>query len=316
MNKKPSLFAPMTLLHTPVLFLIFNRPDTTACVFDMIRQAKPPRLYIASDGPRESRAGESLRVRETRDFVLQSISWDCEVKTLFRENNLGCKIAVSSAITWFFEQEEMGIILEDDTVPSLNFFWFCEELLEKYKDDLRVLHVDGTSFSQVLPISESYDFSKYALIWGWATWRRAWKSYDVKMGTFREFLSGKMIERVWDTRAEQEFWTRLLSLAYEDKVDTWDFQWFYTIWSMNGLTIRPRINMVKNIGFSQEATHTKKSSRMFDDMLAMHYEEPLTHPKFVLQNKTMDRNCSFVRFGITSNFLWRVYRKILGLLKV
>ncbi|MFP4332877.1 MAG: hypothetical protein ACLFQJ_06210, partial [Campylobacterales bacterium] len=149
-------FTPPHPLKTAVLFLVFNRLDTTKQVFEAIRQAKPPRLYVAADGAREAKEGEDQKVKAIREYILQHIDWDCEVKTLFREKNLGCKIAVSSAITWFFENEEMGIILEDDCLPSQSFFWFCEELLERYKDDMRIMMVSGYNKVQRYNQQNSY----------------------------------------------------------------------------------------------------------------------------------------------------------------
>jgi hypothetical protein len=151
-------FIPPKPLNTAVLFLVFNRLDVTKQVFQAIRQAKPPRLYIAADGARKNKEGEAAKVIAVRDHVLESIDWDCEVKTLFREENLGCKYAVSGAIDWFFEQEEMGIILEDDCLPSQSFFWFCEELLLRYKGDMRVGHIAGYNHFPGRVTASSYFF--------------------------------------------------------------------------------------------------------------------------------------------------------------
>ena len=128
---KVATFSPPYSLNTAVLFLVFNRLDTSKQVFQAISQAKPPRLYVAADGARVSKEGESEKVQAVRDYIMQNIDWKCEVKTLFRDENLGCKYAVSGAITWFFQNEEQGIILEDDCLPNQSFFWFCEELLER-----------------------------------------------------------------------------------------------------------------------------------------------------------------------------------------
>jgi len=164
-------FIPPHPLKTPVLFLIFKRLDTTKQVFEQIKKAKPPRLYIAADGPRDYVEGEAEKVKAAREYVLSNIDWNCEVKTLFREKNLGCGKAVSEAITWFFENEEQGIILEDDTVPSQSFFWFCEELLNRYKDEKKVWHIGGTNFQDgIIRGNGDYYFSALNHIWGWASW--------------------------------------------------------------------------------------------------------------------------------------------------
>ena len=169
-------------MNTPILFLLFNRPDETSVVFDVLKIIKPKFLYVACDGPRKNIEGDAENVDKTRKIIDQ-ITWDCELKTLFRDSNLGCKIAVSEAINWFFENVEEGIILEDDCVPDITFFDYCSELLQFYRDDKRVMHISGLNFLSgpldLQPSAESYHLSKYPAVWGWATWRRAWDLYDV-----------------------------------------------------------------------------------------------------------------------------------------
>ena len=183
--------------NTPILFLIFNRPDTTFKVFEEIRKIKPAKLYIAADGPRPNVIGEEEKCTASRNIIKQ-VDWDCDVKTLFREKNLGCKIAVSSAISWFFENVEEGIILEDDTFPTQSFFWFCQELLDFYRNDSRIMHISGNNFQLGKIRGEgSYYFSKYNHIWGWATWKRAWRFYDVSLNTFPIFVQRKVIKNIF-----------------------------------------------------------------------------------------------------------------------
>ncbi len=168
-------------MRSPVLFLVFNRPDSTRKVFDAIRSARPPKLYITADGPRPDRPAEAKLCSEVR-AIASAVDWPCEVKTLFRESNLGCKAGVSSGITWFFSHEDEGIILEDDVLPVPTFFNFCDEMLERYRDDARVSMISGCNLiSNHFSPKQSYFFSRYNLIWGWATWRRAWQHYDVAM---------------------------------------------------------------------------------------------------------------------------------------
>ena len=184
----------MNNLKTPILFLIFNRLDTTRRVFEEIRKQKPRQLFVASDGPRVNKDGEREIVEKTRKLVLDNIDWECEVKTLFRGENLGCKIAVSSAIDWFFENIEEGIILEDDCLPAQSFFGYCEELLEKFREDGRISVISGDNFQfGWRNTSDSYYFSKNCHIWGWATWRRAWERYDVEMKTYPNFKKKEKI---------------------------------------------------------------------------------------------------------------------------
>ncbi|MCS7029805.1 MAG: nucleotide-diphospho-sugar transferase, partial [Bacteroidia bacterium] len=194
-------------LTTAVLFLVFKRLDTTKKVFEVIRKAKPPRLYIAADGPRDWVEGEAEKVKMVREYLMNNIDWDCEVKTLFRDKNLGCGRAVSEAITWFFEHEEMGIILEDDTVPSLSFFWFCEELLKKYKDDKRIGMISGNNFQDGIKRGDGdYYFSIYNHIWGWATWRDRWEGYDFELDSFKD---DKFIEELFVNKKAIKYWKNI-----------------------------------------------------------------------------------------------------------
>lgn len=241
---------------TPVLLLIFNRLDTTTQVFDSIRQAKPPMLYIAADGPRESVKDEKERVNAVREYVTANVDWDCEVKTLFREKNLGCKIAVSSAIDWFFENEEMGIIIEDDCLPSQSFFWFCERMLNDYKDDDRVMMVSGTNYFLDIrnEVKNDYFFSRHFTIWGWATWRRSWNKYDVKMPTWRTDVQPEDLQSFSNRTYVVKHFEKMFDLIYSNSLNTWDIQWVYTCLFNYGLCLTPSINMIHNIGV--DGTHT------------------------------------------------------------
>ena len=180
------------MLQTPILFIIFNRKEVALTALAAIKKSRPKRLYISGDGARAHIPEETLKVAHTRKAILEAIDWDCEVMTLFQEKNLGCGPGVYTAINWFFEHEEQGIILEDDCVASDSFFPFCETLLEKFKWDERIGLISG--FNQVgsIPVADSYCFSKYAVCWGWATWRRAWKNMDYEMqwrgGAFEESI--------------------------------------------------------------------------------------------------------------------------------
>ncbi len=297
--------------RTPILFLIFNRPECTKDTFAAISKIKPQKLYIAADGPRLDRNGEAELCEKTREIVTK-IDWDCEVKTLFRESNLGCKDAVSSAITWFFENEEMGIILEDDCLPRESFFQFCEELLIKYKDDDRVWHIDGTT-SQEGVAGTSYQFSKYCLIWGWATWRRAWKNYNKQIKSFPEFKEKGIINNIWNKPEVRKYWLANFELAYDNQIDTWDFQWAYAVWANNGMSIRPHVNLVKNIGFNVDATHTTTANKLLQTLKSEEMSFPLQHPVFYLPNVEMDDICSTNHFDIHKpyvNFMNRILRKI------
>lgn len=243
-------------VKTPILFLIFNRPDTTKQVFKQIREAKPSHLFIAADGPREDKHEEKEKCEETRKIV-ENIDWACDVKRLYRKENLGCKLAVSSAIDWFFENVEEGIILEDDCFPDLSFFTFCEKLLERYRTEEKVMMISGTNLLGTWkPEIQSYHFSYFGGIWGWATWKRAWSYYDPQMkkwgnSQIRESIK-KLIPKEQYSSREYHF-----EKTYQGEIDTWDYQWSFTRLSHAGLSIIPSKNLIANIGFRSDATHTK-----------------------------------------------------------
>jgi hypothetical protein len=240
----------------PVLFLIFNRPDTTMRVFEAIRNARPPRLYVASDGPRDSRPTERAVVTALRDQVLAAVDWPCEVRTLFRDANLGCRNAVSGAITWFFEHEERGIILEDDCLPHPTFFRFCEELLEKYADDPTVAGITG-DYRQVRGEGKANTYGRvgYPLIWGWASWRRVWWHYDpdIKEWTGDTADFPRMATKPRSTR---NYLTAVFDAVQQGKLDTWDFQFNFLCQRHQWDFLHPQGNLITNIGFSADATHT------------------------------------------------------------
>lgn len=245
----------------PVLFLIFNRPDLTQMVFESIRAEKPRQLFIAADGPRPHVQGERELCEATRRFVLDHIDWECEVKTLFRAENLGCKHAVAGAIRWFFEQVPEGIILEDDCLPEPDFFRFCTEMLHRHRDDRQVAMIGGVNFQQGRQRgAASYYFSKYTHIWGWASWRRAWQHYKLSMDGLDEFLASASWQALCPQEAERAYWQPVFTRVRDGLVDTWDYQWTYTVWRNDGLVILPQVNLVTNLGFRADATHTTQSA--------------------------------------------------------
>ena len=299
-------------LNTPVLFLIFNRPDTTKRVFESIREAKPPRLYIAADGARKDKIGERELCEQTRE-ITNNVDWNCEVKTLFRDKNLGCKIAVSSAINWFFENEEEGIILEDDCLPNQSFFMFCQELLNYYRSDKRIMHIGGANFQGGIKRGiDSYYFSKYNHIWGWATWKSAWKNYDVSMQNYSPEKTTLLLQSIFDTSREIHYWEKIFSDVFSGKINTWDYQWTFTIWNQNGVAVLPNKNLVSNIGFDTDATHTASKDVMSVGNIPTHKIDIITHPQTIFVDKEADR------YGLNSvfypTFLKFAIKKILSII--
>ncbi|MCI5150489.1 MAG: glycosyltransferase family 2 protein [Candidatus Electrothrix sp. MAN1_4] len=299
-------------MHTPVLFLVYKRPDTTRQVFEAIRQARPPRLYVAADGPRKDVPGQAEKVQQVRDIVLKGVDWDCEVKTLFREENLGCKYGVSGGIDWFFENEEEGIILEDDTLPSQSFFWFCQELLERYRDDKRIFVISGDNFQegQDCSMGDSYYFSCFNHCWGWATFKRAWEHFDVDMKQWPEVQKKGCLKYIWSDKSALSYWTNIFQSVYENKVDTWDYYWTFSCWLQNGLTILPNVNLVQNIGFGMDATHTTTSR---EASKAYQLNFPLIHPEYMMRDMQAD-NCT-QSYHFQKPLLHRITGKIKRYLK-
>ena len=279
-------------LGVPVLLIIFNRPDTTKLVFEAIRRAKPPRLYIAADGPRLGVATDVDRCREARSIV-NDVDWDCEVRKLFRQRNLNCGVAPSSAFTWFFEHEQEGIILEDDCVPSQSFFWYCQELLERYRNDSRVMHIGGNNFLNGWQKDRdySYYFSKSGHVWGWATWRRAWKYFDYNIRLYRKVKEHNYFSNYFLNWIEKRYRLAKFDKTVEEnqRVDGWDYQWDFARYIHSGLAIVPNVNLVKNVGFGEIATHTKNiyshSSNVQPEEIAL----PLHHPPFVVRDVESER---------------------------
>ena len=284
-----TIFIPPHALNTAVLFLVFNRLDTTKQVFEAIRQAKPPRLYVAADGARANKEGEADKTQAVRDYIMQNIDWKCEVKTLFREENLGCKYAVSGAITWFFENEEMGIILEDDCLPSQSFFWFCETLLEKYKNDERIGIISGSYyFFNYKDRDESYYFSAVPFIWGWASWKRVWNKYDVHMKKYVDFKKQKKIESLFYTKNAIKYWENSYDATYAGNINTWDYQFSFSVISNNLINIIPTQNLISNIGFGEDATHTSSAVHQHSNMKKHDVDFPLIHPIKIERSKELD----------------------------
>lgn len=244
----------------PVLFLIFNRPELTSRVFSAIREAKPAKLYVAADGPRTEIADEPERCLETR-AIMNQVDWPCDVRTFYRGENVGCKRAVSSALDWFFENEEEGIILEDDCLPNPEFFDFCSELLDRYRDTSEVHHISGINLQNGIQRGEgSYYFSVLPHIWGWATWRRAWNFYDVALYGDGPEARNDVVETTFQSPEEKAFWLVALDSVASGHLDTWDIQRCYSMWRNQGIAILPNRNLVSNLGFGPDATHTKSRS--------------------------------------------------------
>lgn len=278
-----------------ILFIVFSRPDTTKRVFEEIRRAKPGRLYVAADGPRPERPGEKQRCDEVRS-IITNIDWPCELKTFFRDENHGCGEQVTDAIGWFFEHEEEGIILEDDCLPSASFFSFCAELLERYRTDSRVMMIGGNNLEpgHLREREYSYTFSKLTYIWGWATWRRAWKLHDFQMPMFSEVDEKGYLLPDYCSIYERDLFQYVFGKMYTgndpltSRRNIWDYQWQFACRIHSGLVIVPAVNLVSNIGFGEHATSVSADSPG-QGLKAEEMEFPMVHPEFVMVEKAREQ---------------------------
>jgi hypothetical protein len=264
----------------PVLFLVFNRPEQTAAVMQAIREARPSRLYVAADGPRSE--CERKLCDQVRTAVTGSVDWPCEVFTLFRDDNLGCAPAVSAAIDWFFGCEEEGIILEDDCLPDHTFFAYCSELLTRYRSDTRIGQISGFNLlPSASPQSVDYFASHFGWCWGWATWRRAWQSFDMKMQSWPRLIALGLHRQHPFYRERIYLFDQVASGVTHDSC--WDYQWHYALASMGQLSLVPAVNLVQNIGFTDDATHTRRAdgrrSRIASSIAS---DRLIRHPEFLL----------------------------------
>lgn len=312
-----------TQLSTPVALIIFNRPDTTKLVFNAIRQAKPLKLFLIADAPRAGNADDAKKCKEVRSIV-ENVDWPCEVKKNYSNKNLGCGKRPVSGIAWVFENVDRAIILEDDCLPHPSFFTFCQQLLEYYYDDKRIMHISGNNFQFGKKRGNaSYYYSRFSHSWGWATWRRAWEHYDFEMKSYPDFLLENKISAIFNDKKAQKYWTVLLSDVYAGKiVSVWDYQWTYTTWVQNGLCILPNVNLVSNIGFNEFATHTSDQKNRLSNMPVGNIQD-IVHPTVIVEdveadrftNKTLFLPKSSIGFDNITGSFKNAVRKIIGLIK-
>jgi len=311
LNTIKSTFVTDITLTSPVLFLIFNRPETTQQVFSAIRKAKPPRLYVAADGPRSDYPNEDEKCEHSRK-IATNVDWDCEVKTLFRDQNLGCRLAVSQAIYWFFEQEPEGIILEDDCLPSQSFFWFCQEMLEYFRNDKAVGVICGFYSNELeYKPSASFFFSRYLRVWGWAGWRRSNEGYDSninllieKQNTWKKDIFSRtdiFLKRYWQDMFEE---------VGSGKIDTWDIQLQYLLWQKKQQVIVSSKNLVQNIGWAQGAHPLTKDHN--HELATSEINFPLTTPDMTERDTRADQVIEKISYQITIfSFLKKLLRKMI-----
>ena len=276
---------------TPILVIAWRRPHTLRQVINAIRPISPSRLYVACDGPSPRRGGESVQVAATRAVIENEIDWPCEIFRFYSEVNQGCRLGVTRAITWFFEQVEEGIILEDDCVPHIDFFRYCTTLLDRYRYDTRVWCISGNNFQNGQWRGDgSYYFSRYNHCWGWASWRRCWQHYDGGLELWPALKNSDLLKSVFPDSVERRYWTRIWQrLLSKGQPDTWDYQWFFTLQINEALTALPNVNLVQNVGFGQDATHTTGSASRGLVTTLGHGLGEIAHPGFLVRCVEADR---------------------------
>ena len=300
-------------MKTPVALLIFNRPDTTKKVFQFIRQARPSKLLVVADGPRVGRTSEVDKCAAAR-AVIDSVDWNCEVQLNYSDSNLGCKKRVSSGLDWVFNTVEEAIILEDDCLPHPSFFKFCEELLEKYRDDKRIMAICGTNLEGEWKSKiQSYHFSYYGNSWGWASWRRAWKYYDVDMKLWSKPEIREKIRDVLCDDKQYQIRKERFSGVYSGKVDTWDAQWLFAVLLQSGLLVKPSVNLISNIGFGKEATHTNDKNSELANLPSNSISFPLKEPSEVIVDREYDYQL-YKKLFAKKNIPQRIWNKLQYLL--
>jgi hypothetical protein len=284
---------PQTQLETPVAFVLFRRPDRTRRLFEVIGRARPKRLFLIADGPRAGVAGEQEECERAR-AVVESVDWPCEVTRDFSDTNIGLKHRIPSGLDAVFREVDRAIVLEDDCLPHDDFFRFCDELLERYAEKERVMHVAG---SQLLrnppPWNASYHFSRYVHIWGWATWRRAWRHFDVELRGWHDLDHGRREERLrsmFTDEAERRYWRHVWDNSRE--IENWDAQWSYALLAREGLAANPNRNLISNIGFGGEATNAVEDPHGIGARPLEGMPFPLKHPDAIERDPAADAAAS------------------------
>lgn len=302
-------------MDTPVALFMFNRPQTTRRVFDAIRAAKPSLLLVIADGPRENRLGESEKCAASRQ-IIEQVDWNCQLLTNYSEVNLGCKQRIASGLNWVFDTVEQAIILEDDCLPHPSFFPFCEELLDRYRDDTRIMSITGQNVQFGRNnTGYSYHFSRFFHCWGWATWRRAWQHYDLEMKLWPKIKDSYASSSIFQDSRTSRYWKTVFQQQYDGKFSTWDYSATFSFLVQNALHVHPSQNLIKNIGFGADATNTAigaEESR-YANMEVFEMPFPLQHPPYVVPNIQADKFTQETHYDPT--FLYRVKSKLMKVLK-
>ena len=295
-------------VKSPVIFIIFNRPDVTQRVFSAIAKARPKKLLVIADGTRTNYPDDKEKCKATRD-IIETVNWDCEVIINYSKENMGCKNRVSSGLDWAFKQVEEAIILEDDCLPHPSFFRFCDELLKMYRNESHIAMISGDNFQFEKHVTKhSYYFSKYPHIWGWATWRHSWHNYEPDMKYWTELRHTNWLKNILPTKLSYLYWRHIFDSCFKNKTNSWAYPWTFSCWKHDKSTILPNVNLISNIGFNEDALHTTKKDK-YADMKTSQMNFPLSHPPNLTINQTADNITEKEMFSGTA--LYRLIKKIL-----
>jgi hypothetical protein len=299
------------MFNTPVLFIIFNRPDRTQLVFNEIKKQKPKKLFVHADGARPGNQDDIQNCLDSRRIIDQQIDWECDIQKIYRTENLGCGRGPAEAITWFFNNVEEGIIIEDDCIPHQDFFKYCEELLEKYRNDERIMVIGATTYRDDYPCNYSYTFTIYATMAAWATWKRVWKQYDFNLLFLNRVELNQKLGEYLFSKFEVRKWMTLYDWMVKDGFsDYWDWQMQFLMFYKEGVAVRPQKNMIRNIGIGVDATHTiSYSTEMFVSNRPIYGCLPLSHPPKVKIDKKLDAR--YFRIIFKRTFYQRIMQFIL-----
>lgn len=279
-------------MNTPILYLAFNRPELVKKTFQVIQDLQPKILFVAVDGPRPNNLEDAQRCTEVKNTVIKMVNWDCRVKYLFRQENKGCGKGVSEAITWFFENVEEGIILEDDCLPDISFFTFCECLLNRFRDNKKVYHISGSNWQKGIRRGNGdYYFSHFPGVWGWATWKDRWKNYNFNIFEKEEYWDQVKtnLPLIASSKDEEEFHLNCFKACKGNRIDTWDYQWRFTVFLNIGYCIFPNKNLVSNLGHGEDATHTLDKTHWRSSLETEGIRFPIIHPKRIKISKKADK---------------------------
>ena len=286
----------------PVVLLLFNRPDLTRRLLERVRQIKPERLLVVADGPRSSVLTDAAACEEVQRLVRETVDWGARLDWNVADSNMGIRKRVASGLNWAFQLEQQVIVLEDDCLPELSFFPFCTELLDRYQNDTRVGLISGDNFQHGQEFTRaSYYFSRYAHIWGWASWRRAWNHYDDSMRDWPELRNSNWLAHLFPHPLEALYWEKLFDEVSQHRIDTWDYAWQFALWTQSQYSILPAQNLISNLGVGESATHTQDADKAKHQLEVSPMKFPLVHPSTVIRNHRADDYSQRTHFGLAKD---------------